>query len=69
MNLRSATYITAKEVKNKALNDEKEFEDLNNITINTDYDSEPNFDFSDNNAFDLILNNDYNTTNDFINVK
>jgi hypothetical protein len=68
MNLYFVTYIIAKEVKNKALNDEKEFEDLNNITINTDYDFEPNFDFSDNNAFDLILNH-YNTTNDFINVE
>jgi hypothetical protein len=69
INLRSVTYITAKEVKNKALDNKKGFKDLNNIIINTDYNSEPNFDSLDNDAFDPILNSDYNTRNDFIDVK
>jgi hypothetical protein len=69
INLRSATYITAKEVKNKVLDNEKGFEDLNNITTNTDYNSEPNFDSLDNNAFDPILSGDYNTKDNFINVE
>jgi hypothetical protein len=69
MNLCSTTYIIAKKVKNKALNDEKGFEDPNNITTDTDYDSKPNFDSLNNNAFDLILDGDYNTRDDFIDVE
>ena len=58
MNLRSATYVTAKEVRNGALEDKEGFEDPN-ITTDTDYDSEPDFDSSDDDEFDPILSGDY----------
>jgi hypothetical protein len=68
MNLRSATYITAKKVRNKALNDETGFEDENNITTNTDNESKPDFDSSDNDAFDPILGGDYDAADDNMEV-
>jgi hypothetical protein len=69
MNLRSATYVTAREVRNGALDDEEGFKDPNDITTNIDYDSEPNFDSSDDNAFDSILSGDYDVRDDFIDVE
>jgi hypothetical protein len=59
MNLRSATDVTAKEVRNGALNDETGSEDENDITTNTDNESEPDFDSSDDDEFDPILGGDY----------
>jgi hypothetical protein len=56
-------------VRNKAFNDKKGFEDFNSVFTNIDYDSEPDFDFLDNNAFDLILSEDYNVRDDFINIE
>jgi hypothetical protein len=55
MNLRFATYVTAREIRNKALDDEEGFEDLNSVTTDTDYDSEPDFDSSDDDTFDPYL--------------
>jgi hypothetical protein len=68
MNLRSATYITAKEVRNRALDDETSFKDKNDITTDTDNESEPDFDSSDNDEFDPILGGDYNATDDNMEV-
>ena len=60
MNLRSATYVTAKEVANRALDDDKySLEDKNNITTDTNNNSEPDFDSSDDDKFDPILSSDY----------
>ena len=59
MNLHSATYVTAKEVRNGVLNNEDGFEDEDEVTTDTTNDSEPEFDFSDDNEFDPILSNDY----------
>jgi hypothetical protein len=55
-------YVTAKEVKNKALDDSdnKGFELKDDITTDLSDDSEPNFDDSDDNVFDLIIKGDYN---------
>jgi hypothetical protein len=69
MNLRSATYVTAKEVANGALDDDKygyELED--DVTTDTSYDSEPDFDSSDNDEFDPILGGDYNAADDNMEV-
>jgi hypothetical protein len=68
MNLRSTNYVTAKEVKNGALNDETSFEDKNDVTTNTDDDSEPDFDSSDDNEFDPILSGDYKARDNNIEV-
>ena len=59
MNLRSAVYVTAKEVKNRALDDETGFEDENDVTTDTDNKSEADFDSSDDDDFDPILGADY----------
>jgi hypothetical protein len=69
MNLRSAIYITAKEVANRALDDNKygyELEDY--VIINTSYDLKPDFDSLDNDEFDLIPDSDYNTADNNIKV-
>jgi hypothetical protein len=68
MNLRSATYITAKEVRNEALDDKTGFKDKNNVTTNTNNESKPDFDSSDNDAFDLILGGDYDAANNNMEV-
>jgi hypothetical protein len=64
------TYVTAKNVKNKALNnsDNKGFKLKGGITTNLSNDSEPNFDDSDDNVFNLIIRSDYSVQDDFINV-
>jgi hypothetical protein len=61
MNLSSATYLTAKEVKNGALDDSDDegFELEGDITTHLSDDSEPNFDDSDDNVFDPIMGGDY----------
>ena len=69
MNLWSTIYLIAKEVKNSALNNNKTgFENKNNITTNTDNESEADFDSSDDNEFDPILGGDYNTADDNMEV-
>ena len=45
-------------MRNGALKDKEGFEDPN-ITTDTDYDSEPDFDSSDDDEFDPILSGDY----------
>ena len=69
MNLRSATYVTVKEVKNRALDDDEySCEDEGDVTIDTDNDSEPDFDSSDDDEFDLILGRDYTAADDNMKV-
>ena len=69
MNLRSANYIIAKEVQNRALySDETNFEDKDDVTSDIDNDSKPDFDFSDDNNFDPIISSDYIATDDNIEV-
>lgn len=69
MNLRSATYVTAKEVRNGALdNDEFGYEDENEVTTDTDNDSELDFDSSDDDEFDPILGADFRPDDEFMDV-
>lgn len=64
MNLRSATYVTAREMKNGALDDEYGCEDEGDISTDTDHNPEPVFDSSDDYEFDPILGGDYLTADD-----
>ena len=66
MNLRSATYVIAREVRNSILDNKAGFEDEDNVTTNTSNDSKRDFDESMDDIFDLILGTDYNTADDFI---
>jgi hypothetical protein len=68
MNLRFVIYITAKKVRNRALDDKTGFKNKNNVITNINNKSEPDFDFLNNNTFDLILSNDYDVTDDNIKV-
>ena len=68
MNLHSITYIIVKEVRNSILDNKNRFENKDNITTNTSINSEPDFDFLDDNEFDLILSTNYNTVNNFIDI-
>jgi hypothetical protein len=68
MNLRSATYVTAKEVINGALDDETGFKNENDVTTNTDNESEVDFDSSDDDEFDPILGGDYDAADDNMEV-
>ena len=69
MNLRSATYVTVKEVRNRALNNNKfSYKDENEATIDTDNDSELDFDSSDDDEFDPILRADFRPDDKFIDV-
>ena len=68
MNLRSVTYVTAREVRNSILENEDGLEDENNVTTDTDNDSEPDFDDSDNDVFDPILGADYDAADDNMDV-
>jgi hypothetical protein len=68
MNLRSATYVTVREVRNGILDSEEGLEDENDVITNTENESEPDFDDSDNDAFDLILGADYDIADDNIDV-
>jgi hypothetical protein len=67
MNLRSVIYYTAQEVREGILDREDRIEDKNNVTTNTDTDSEPGFDTSDN-EFDLVEGGDYNAADDSMDV-
>jgi hypothetical protein len=69
MNLRSATYVTAKEVRNRALNDKTGFENENNVTTNSNSQSEADFDSNDSNEFDPILSGNYDARDDFMDVE
>jgi hypothetical protein len=68
MNLRSATYVTAREVRNGILDNEEGLEDDNDVTTDTENESEPDFDDSDDDAFDPILGADYNAADDNMGV-
>jgi hypothetical protein len=68
INLRSVTYVTAKEVRNSVLDNKKGLKDKNNVITNTENKSEPDFDNSDNDAFDLILSTNYDTADNNIDV-
>jgi hypothetical protein len=70
MNLSLATYVTAKEVKNRALDnsDNEGFKLKGDITADSSNDSKPDFDDSDDNVFDSIIRNDYNVQDNFIDV-
>ena len=68
MNLRSATYVTAKEVRNGILDNKDGFEDENDITTDTSNDSKPDFDDSDNDEFDPILGADYEAADNNMDV-
>ena len=61
-------YIIIREVKNSILNNKEGLKDNNDGIINTKNESEPDFDDSDDDAFDLILNTDYNTVDNNIDV-
>jgi hypothetical protein len=63
-------YVTAKEVKNGALDDSDDegFELEGDITTDSSDDSEPNFDDSDDNVFDPIMGGDYDVQDDFMDV-
>ena len=66
MNLRSTIYVTTKEAANRTLNnDEYGCEDENDVTTDTDHDSEPEFNSSYDNDFDPILSGDYIAADDF----
>ena len=68
MNLRSVTYVTAREVRNSILENEDRLEDKNDVTTDTNNDSKPDFNNSDNDIFDPILSADYNTTDDNMDI-
>jgi len=70
MNLSLAIYVTAKEVKNRALDDSDDegFELEGEVTTDSSDDSEPDFDDSDDNVFDLIIGGDYDVQDDFMDV-
>jgi hypothetical protein len=68
MNLRSATYVTAREVRNSILNNKDRFKDKDNVITNISVDLKPDFDFLNDNEFDPILGADYDAANDFIDV-
>jgi hypothetical protein len=70
INLSLVTYITAKKIKNKALNNSnnKGFKLKSDITTDLNNDFKPDFNDSDNNIFDLIIRGNYNIQNNFINV-
>jgi hypothetical protein len=68
INLRLATYVIAKEVRNSILYNKDRFKNKDNVITNTSLNSKPNFNDLDNNAFDLILGANFNPTDDFIDV-
>ena len=70
MNLSLATYVTAKEVKNRALDDSDDegFELEGDVTPDSSDDSEPDFDDLDDNVFDLIIGGDYDVQDDFMDI-
>lgn len=67
MNLRSATYVTAREVRAGIL-DEEGYENEDDVTTDASLDSEPEFDSSDDDEFDPILSGDYDVADDFMDI-
>ena len=68
MNLRSATYVIAREVRNSILDNKAGFKDKDDVTTDISNDSEPDFNSSDDDKFDPILSTNYNIADDFIDV-
>ena len=69
INLRSVLYIITKEVRNRALDNNKfSYEDENEVTIDTNNDSELDFDSLDNNEFNPILRVGFRLDDKFIDV-
>ena len=68
MNLRSAIYVTAREVRNGILDNEEGLEDENDVTTDTDNNSEPDFDDSNDDVFDSILGADYDIADDYMDI-
>ena len=68
MNLRSATYVTAREVRNGILDNKEGLKDDNDVTTDTKNESEPDFDDSDDDTFDPILGADYDAADNNIDV-
>jgi hypothetical protein len=68
MNLRSATYVTAKEVRNGILDNKDGFKDEYNVTTDTSNNSEPNFDDSEGDKFDPILSANYDAVDNNMDV-
>ena len=67
-NLRSAIYITAKEVRDVILDIKNGFEDENDVTTDSSDDPELYFDNSDDDEFDLILSVHYDAADNYIDV-
>ena len=67
INLRSVTYYTAQEVREGIIDREDRREDEDNVTTNTNTDSEPEFDTSDD-EFDPVKGGDYNAADDSMDV-
>jgi len=69
MNLRSATYHTAKEVANGfAYEDGESFEDENDVTTDTGDESDARYDSTDDGEFDNIEMGDYDEADNFMDV-
>jgi hypothetical protein len=67
MNLRSARYYSAKDVRAGALNNNSDT-DKGGISTESNDDSEPGFDDSDGDDFDPILMGDYDAADDNIDI-
>jgi hypothetical protein len=68
MNLRSATYYTANEVRNGIDYDSEGIEDENNVTTDTGDESDSRFGSSDDDEFDPILGTGYDAADDNMDV-
>jgi hypothetical protein len=69
INLRSATYHTAKEVANRFVYKDRElFKDENNVTTNSRDESKARYDSTNNKEFNNIEIGDYNKADGFIDV-
>ena len=67
--MRNATYVTVKEVANEALDDDEYgCEDEGDVTTDTDNETEPDFDSSDDDAFDSLLSRDFDEADDNMDV-
>jgi hypothetical protein len=61
-------YITAKEVRHGILDNKDGFKDKYNVMTDISNDSEPNFNDSEDNEFNLILSADYNAVDDNMDI-
>jgi hypothetical protein len=68
MNLRSARYYTAKEVRNGALERDSDLDSDSDISTQSFDVSEADFEASDRDAFDPILGGDYNSADDNMDI-